>query len=114
MTEPHGTRQTYQAGCHCVPCRAAEATYRAGLRRQHARGKLPLGATISAVEAWRRIRQLQVERVSRTELSRRLGLQPRPLRVHPDRVKLRTLLRIRHLYRQLVLEGPDQPPAISL
>jgi hypothetical protein len=51
----HGTRQMYQrAGCHCLPCRAAEAGYRAALRRLHVLGKLPLGATIPARDTWHR------------------------------------------------------------
>lgn len=104
----HGTRARYQRGCTCLPCKASEAAYRAKIRQQHREGKPPLGTMMSAVEAWRRIRQLKIEGISRRELSKRLGLHPRTLRVHPEFVRLKTILRIRHIYRQLVLtEGPD-------
>lgn len=110
MTEPHGTRQTYQAGCHCCPCRAANAAYIAQLRRQHATGHTPLGAHVSGVEVRRRIQQLLIERFTRAEIARRLGLKRGRLELHTDRVTLRNVLKVRRLYRLAMGgEGPNQP-----
>jgi hypothetical protein len=106
----HGTRARYQAGCRERCCRAAEAQYRAHLRTQHAKGLIPLGAKISATEAHRRIKQLLVERFSRAEIARRLGLKQPKLRLHTDFITVRNVLKIRRLYRLTMLtEGPDQP-----
>lgn len=111
QAQRHGTRSTYQQGCHCMPCRAAEANYRAALRRLRAKGIQPLGATISAVEAWRRIRQIQTEHVAKAEIARRAGLPSPRLRLHPTRITVRTLLRIRRAYRLFILDGSDGPSA---
>ena len=45
-TAPHGERRSYQAGCDCDACRAAEATYRATVRLVHRAGKKPLGPDV--------------------------------------------------------------------
>lgn len=106
----HGTRKAYQAGCACVCCRSAEATYRANLRAQHAKGRTPLGARVSAAEAQRRIKQLLVERFTRAEIARRIGLKRPKLRLHTSVITVRNVLKIRRLYRLTMLnEGPDQP-----
>jgi hypothetical protein len=34
----HGTRANYQAGCHCLPCRSAEAGYQASRAQAKAKG----------------------------------------------------------------------------
>lgn len=36
---PHGTRARYSAGCHCLPCRAANARYETNRNRQRAYGR---------------------------------------------------------------------------
>ena len=101
----HGTRQSYQqAGCHCLKCRAAEAAYRASLRQQHLKGKPPLGSLISAKDTWIKIRQLKAERLTERDILTRLGLQRRALHWHPDKVTLRTALKVRLLCRQLLLD----------
>ncbi|HYX83239.1 MAG TPA: hypothetical protein VE714_12645 [Gemmatimonadales bacterium] len=103
----HGQRRTYQAGCRCTPCRASEATYRRTLRRQHAQGRPPLGATIRAVDAWRRIRSLKAERFTQAEIARRLGLKTPVLQLSGDVITLRNHLKIRRLARQLLSVAPD-------
>jgi hypothetical protein len=103
----HGTRRTYQDGCSCTPCRAAEATYRARLRSRHARGLPILGALVSASETWRRIRQLRPELDTQGEIARRLGLKRPIVELHtgPDaKTTMRTLLRVKRLHR-LILTG---------
>jgi len=45
------------------------------LRRTHRRGVVPLGTIVSAVDTWKRIRQLQAEKFTGAEVSRRLGLR---------------------------------------
>lgn len=104
LTEAHGTRRHYKAGCHCVPCRAAEAAYRARLRQLHARDRQPLGTVVSASETWKRIRSLRAEHLTDSEISRRLGLRRRGLRVATDRVTLITALKVRRLCRSLLMD----------
>lgn len=98
----HGERRTYKGGCHCQPCRAAEARYRADLRLQHAKGHPPLGATMPAVEAWKLIRQLKAEHLTQAEIAGRLGLPRRRLELNRSVIRVRTHLRLRWLYRQLM------------
>lgn len=106
----HGTRKQYQAGCRCCPCKAAEARYRASLRLIHARGRIPLGAHVSAAETWRLIEKLLIERFTRAEIARQLGLKRGRLELHTDVVTFRNQLSVRRFYRQRVLgEGPEQP-----
>jgi hypothetical protein len=101
----HGTRQCYQrTGCDCTPCRAAEATYRATLRRQWATGKPPLGAHISAADTWRKIRQLHQEQLSNADIASRLGLKRRRLEWQADVVTVRTAVKVRLLFRLLMNE----------
>lgn len=104
----HGTRRCYQAGCRLLLCKAAEAQYRAALRRLRAHGKTPLGAYVSGKEAQRRIAQLLIERFTKAEIARRLGLKTTKLQLHTEVITVRNLLKVRRLYR-LSLEGPDQP-----
>lgn len=104
---PCGTRAAYQAGCTCLPCRAAEATYRSQLRRRHALGKLPLGALVDATVTWRFVLALQREGVRKSDLAKRLGLVWPVLHLHPRRVRRRTALKIRRIYRQVM--GLNRP-----
>lgn len=58
----HGTRSYYQqAGCRCLPCRAAEAAYRAGLRRRHLKGLPILGELVDAEPSKRMLRVIRGE-----------------------------------------------------
>lgn len=113
-TDPmtHGTRKAYQAGCLCLLCRAAEASYRANLRAQHLHQRPPLGTLVPAAEAYRRLRQLKAEGFSRARLATELGLKTPRFRWHPDRITVRTLLKVRRLARRYlsdVQEDPDRP-----
>jgi glycine/D-amino acid oxidase-like deaminating enzyme len=101
----HGQRATYQHGCRCLLCRAAEATYRRQLRRLKAHGKQPLGALISAAEARRRIRQLQAEHVTKAAIARLLGHAHPILQLDRPAVTVRTHLRLRRIAR-LLLHDP--------
>jgi hypothetical protein len=99
----HGTRRRYQAGCSCTACRAAEAEYRASLRRLRARGKLPLGGRVDARPMLRQIRALRIEGFTDRELAARLGV--RSLRfLHREWVRLRTALMAQRLYRLAILD----------
>ena len=99
MSEPHGTRAGYRAGCHCLPCRAANAAYARGWYRSTQQGKLLLGARCSAVEAWHLLRWLRREGMSRQRLGHEFGIQAARLRGHE--VTWRTMLKLRHLVRRL-------------
>jgi hypothetical protein len=102
----HGRRATYQAGCGCQPCRAANAAYEAAYRRDQRLGKVRLGAVVSATEARKRVQQLRAEHVN---VAAALGLKHRDVRLHPAGITVRKLLKIRRLYRLLMLEAPDLP-----
>lgn len=104
----HGTRQTYRTGCHCTPCRAANAAYIAHLRQLHAVGRKPLGALLSGAEAQRYIKALRIERFSRAEIARRLGLKSPKLRLDTPRLRYRSVLRLRRLYRENMAEGEQE------
>ena len=103
----HGTRPSYQAGCPCVQCRAAEAAYRAALRHTHRMKQIPLGTIVSAVDTWKRIRALKAERVTAGAISRRLGLRRCGLALHADRVTLKNALKVRLLCRALLMGRDD-------
>lgn len=107
----HGTRRDYQRGCRCTPCRAAEAAYRSSLRRLRASGKQPLGAKVSAVDTWRKIRQFKSEQFTQAEIARRLGLQSPQLQFDRKRITLATSLKVARFYRLVILEGQDGPNA---
>lgn len=55
-----------------------------------------MGALVSATEAKQRIRAMQLERIA---IGEALGLKDCRLRWHPERIRLKTLLRLRRLYR---------------
>lgn len=99
----HGTRSRYQAGCACTPCRAAEATYRATLRRRHLEGKPIFGRLVDAVPLWRQLRSLQIEGYRKAEIARQLGANR--LRVNRRRVRLSTRLKVNRLYRLTISES---------
>jgi hypothetical protein len=103
----HGTYAGYQHGCRCLACRTAAAAYRMTLRWMHRRGIVPLGTLVSATATWRRIRQLQAERFTRTEIARRLGVQRHGLALHTDRVTLRNALKVQRLCRALLMGRDD-------
>lgn len=96
----HGTRKAYKLGCRCLLCKAANADYQRQLYAASKQGKPPLGSYVPASEVWRRIKQLKAERVSRALLAKQRGLKRAKLDVHPERVRLKTLLRFRRWTRE--------------
>jgi hypothetical protein len=103
----HGERRTYQAGCLCPACRAAEAAYRTTLRQGHRAGRRPLGALVPAREAARLVQRLLVERFTRCQLAAHAGLERHAVPVTAGQVvRWRTVLRIRRAWRLLI--GPDE------
>lgn len=101
-----GMRSSYQAGCRCVPCRAAEAIYRAKLRKRKAKGLPLLGALISPVEARRRIRQLKGEGYTKARIADMAGWKNRHVQLgRQQRLRLATVLRIREIAKFAMLEG---------
>ena len=63
---------------------------------------------MSAVETWKRIRALRAERIGDGELLRRLGLRRSSLHLHPERVTLRTALKIARICRALLMGLRDR------
>lgn len=107
----HGTRSRYQAGCRCLPCRAAEAGYRARLRSRQVRGLPTLGMLISPKQAARRIRQLKGEGYTAARIAQLAGWKDRHVRLDRGlRIRLATHVRIRRVAVYAMLEGDDLPP----
>lgn len=103
----HATRYTYQKGCRCLPCRASNANYQARLRQIHREERRPLGAYQTAQDAARLVRSLLLERYTKRALATKAGLERHTLKLKPSqRVRLSTVLRVRHAYRMLI--GPDE------
>lgn len=100
----HGTRSLYQRGCRCLLCRAAEAAYRADLRRQQAHGKLQMGALVDARAMWRLIAVLLNEQYRKGQLALLLGMKRPILRLGRAKVTRETDLKVRRLYRLRYLE----------
>ena len=114
MSAPHGTRARYKTHCPCTPCRAAEAAYRAQLRRLRVHGRQPLGILVSAAATWRQLRALESEGISRRMIADTLGLaRPRiDWACGPGaRMRLRTVLRVRAIWRRWC---DDEPDAVAL
>lgn len=101
----HGTRACYQAGCACIPCRAAEASYRAQLRRRHVEGRPILGRLVDAVPLWRQVRSLQIEGYRKSQIARLANLPEPRIRLHRKRVRLSSRLKVNRLYRLTISEG---------
>jgi len=96
----HGQRRTYQAGCRCLPCKAANARAEANRRAAHRQGRRPLGSKTSPVEAARLVRVLLRERYTRRQIAQALGLKSGRLRLHPEAITVAKYLRLKRFYRQ--------------
>lgn len=108
----HGERRTYQAGCSCTPCKAAEAAYRADLRKRHLKGLPILGALVSAVETRRQLRLLITEYETEDALAQRFGLHDPRVRVGRHVVRVATALKVQRRYQLDILAGLDHPGAL--
>lgn len=107
----HGARASYQAGCKCLLCKAAEAAYRSSLRLRKAKGLPLLGSLVSAVEARRRIRQFKREGYSKRRIAHMAGWKNGHIQVGGrQRMRLRTLARIRRVASFAMLEGAEELP----
>lgn len=78
MTDPgpHGRRRTYQCGCACPACTAANRQYSARYRAAQRAGRPVLGARAPAREALRVVARLLDEGYRRADIARGLGHQP--------------------------------------
>lgn len=75
MIEPqHGTRARFRKGCRCRPCRAANAAYEALRVRRKLWAKPGEGTPREwAVEARRRVRQLEIEGYPKSRIAKMAG-----------------------------------------
>jgi hypothetical protein len=96
----HGLRRSYKRGCRCVRCRAAEASYRAELRRLEATGRIPLGRRVPGQAVDRHLRSLVSEAFTRQDIARRARLHRTTLWRQHGRVTLGTYLRVSALWRR--------------
>lgn len=102
----HGTRTRYQQGCSCTPCRAAEAGYRANLRRLKARGLTPPGTLVNAVQPWYLLKILKPDYGSYGALAQALGRQSKQAQFNRRQMRASTAQQIT-LFYQRVTEGED-------
>lgn len=70
----HARRATYQAGCRCLPCCAANARYQSEYRRRLRSGTPLLGASVSGDGTAKRLRALFGEGYTQRQLAQLLGL----------------------------------------
>jgi hypothetical protein len=109
----HGTRRMYQAGCPCLQCRRAEASYRTHLRQQRAKGQTPLGAYVLARSLWRLVKKLTAEGFTRPEIALRLGLKRPRLELHTTLVRQSSVVKVQAFYDLIMAEGPELPCSIE-
>lgn len=109
----HGTRTCYKAGCRELRCRAANAAYHAARRRQRAHGRQGLGSLVPAGMTWRRIHALQGEGYTLSQIAQMLGLQTLQVRLHTDRVTLKSFMKVRALYRRIMLDDFGSLPPVG-
>lgn len=98
----HGVRRSYQHGCRCADCRAANAAYFVRYRAAYRSGRVPLGARVHKREAERLVAALLVERFRKKDLAFALGKKRPGLQLgHTATVTIRTVLALRWLHRYL-------------
>lgn len=91
-----------------MPCKGAEAAYRADLRRRRVKGLPVLGQIIGASEAWARIRTLQSEQFTPCQITG--WTDPHPYRLTAQsRIRLSTLIRLRALCARYLIADADLP-----
>lgn len=99
MPPDHGTRACYRAGCRCLTCRAANATYQQARRTSRATGRLTAQCRVDARPVWDAVRWLLREGYSRSALARLLGRRTRELNIGRRWVTAGTAARLLGLYR---------------
>jgi hypothetical protein len=107
-SRPHGVRATYQAGCRCAGCTAANTAYGRAWRRDRRAGRVRLGAIVSAQEARRHVRALLAERIRLQAVAAALGLRNRSPRIHRDGITLRRSLALRIVRRRFLRLEKDE------
>jgi len=77
---PHGVRARYQLGCHCLPCRLANAEYEVLYDRLARRQTRPGRALVDgkAARAW--LRTMLTEGFTQAMIARELGTTPNAFR----------------------------------
>lgn len=100
----HGTRAQYRRGCHCTPCRAANAAYMGHYRRRKAQGRQLLGSRIPAAKTHIVMRALRAE-MSRRQLCLRVGWYANNYaRIqHAAWITLRTALKVQREARRAAI-----------
>jgi hypothetical protein len=71
---PHGVRARYQLGCHCLPCRLANAEYEVLYDRQVARQARRQRELVRAKQARAWLRALLAEGFTKAMIARELGV----------------------------------------
>jgi hypothetical protein len=107
VTDHPASRTCYQQGCRELRCKAANAAYQAARRSRQAHGQPLQGQKVPAKELWKLIDSLRIEHFSYAEIARRLGLPCLRVYFDTDRVTVKSLARVRALYRRINLEGPS-------
>lgn len=114
ITDPpdgHGLLRTYKGGCRCFRCRVANARYENNRRQRVARdGWTAYGW---AIEARRRVRQLEIEGYPKSRIAKLAGWRDgRGYHVDIERgqmIRRTTLDRILRVAQYAMLEGVDIP-----
>lgn len=104
----HGTRQNYLSGCHCLPCRAANAAYEQQRARARAKG---LPAWVSAEPARRKLLSLArigIGHRQAAKLAHVSVLTVQRIRTgHQPRIRLQTERAILAIERPALAKGVD-------
>ena len=102
----HGTRARYQAGCHCLPCRAANADYFRQWYKAKQTGDTPLGTRIPAARTHILMKVIRTEGIANQEFASYMGWSGNYSRVKKaKRVTLRTALKVARFYRMRVTDS---------
>lgn len=101
----HGERRSYQLGCRCVQCRAANASYQQRRYADRKAGRAALGSHVPSARLHIMMKVLRIEQLSNGEVAAILGWGRNYSKFyHRSRVALRTVLKVQRLYRERVLE----------
>ena len=102
----HGERVSYQRGCRCTRCKAANAAYVQAFRLARAEGRRLMGARVPAQRTHIAMKLLRIEGFTHKAVDDILGRTRHYARVRRSKVvTLRTELRTLRLYRERCLDG---------